>query len=414
MAKVEEELVVERSRCAELRSQLERERERAQDLTDALAQLRQSSSEGNRELARQVERLQASLDGAVEDRRAAMRELELARDSLGREAERAKEEARNAEAANDALRRSAKRSETIQHQMENAFETAQCEVRLLKDRIDEHVAMACKATADSKQALDETRRVWEERIEAVTQDYEARLSSAAERVKTAEHDRNRSEAAKQASARELARLQLTLEERLAQTERSVREEQAAQFNLQLEEVTARLEAVQNSREMALLQSREHGAQLEKQASRAAAEAREFSRELAEANEGIEVARDTCRLHEGKVGKLEMECASLQRKVKEFERRCEQQRKDKSHFSEMHKQGIASLELQHAAQLKDAEQLISDGKVQITALEGKVQEAGLTVAALRQQQLHHLTSLEKSLAQSLASAFDGTKRIMEQL
>lgn len=81
-------------------------------------------------------------------------------------------------------------------------------MRLTAERADEAVAAVARATRDGATALEETRRMYEERVEASQADRDARVKSAEERARAAEHERQRTEAARQAASKELARLQV--------------------------------------------------------------------------------------------------------------------------------------------------------------------------------------------------------------
>lgn len=87
-------------------------------------------------------------------------------------------------------------------------ETAKAEVRLTGERADEAVAAVSRATREAATALEETRRMYEERVEASHADRDARVKAAEERARAAEHERQRAEAARQAASKELARLQV--------------------------------------------------------------------------------------------------------------------------------------------------------------------------------------------------------------
>lgn len=88
-------------------------------------------------------------------------------------------------------------------------ETAKAEVRITGERADEAVAAVAKATREAATALEETRRMYEERVEASHADRDARVKAAEERARAAEHERQRAEAARLAASKELARLQVS-------------------------------------------------------------------------------------------------------------------------------------------------------------------------------------------------------------
>lgn len=87
------------------------------------------------------------------------------------------------------------------------LETARAEVRLIAERADEATAGMARAVRDGATALDETRRMYEERTEATKADCDARACAAEDRSRVVEHERQRAEAARQAAHKELARLQ---------------------------------------------------------------------------------------------------------------------------------------------------------------------------------------------------------------
>lgn len=81
-------------------------------------------------------------------------------------------------------------------------------MRLTGERADEAVAAVARATRDGATALEELRRMYEERVEASQADRDARVKAAEERARAAEHERQRAEATRQAASKELARLQV--------------------------------------------------------------------------------------------------------------------------------------------------------------------------------------------------------------
>lgn len=81
-------------------------------------------------------------------------------------------------------------------------------MRLTGERADEAVAALARATRDGVTALEETRRMYEERLDASKVDCDARARAAEDRARTVEHERQRAETARQAANKELARLQV--------------------------------------------------------------------------------------------------------------------------------------------------------------------------------------------------------------
>lgn len=71
------------------------------------------------------------------------------------------------------------------------------------------MAAVARATREAATTLEETRRMYEERVEASQADRDARVKAAEERASAAQHERQRAEAARQAASKELARLQVT-------------------------------------------------------------------------------------------------------------------------------------------------------------------------------------------------------------
>lgn len=110
----------------------------------------------------------------------------------------------------DTSKRAAMRAAAEAEQATTLHETAKAEVRLTGERADEAVAAVARATREAATALEETRRMYEERVEASHADRDARVRAAEERARAAEHERQRAEAARQAASKELARLQVYL------------------------------------------------------------------------------------------------------------------------------------------------------------------------------------------------------------
>lgn len=108
----------------------------------------------------------------------------------------------------DTSKRAATRATAEAEQATTLHETARAEVRLTGERADEAVAVVTRATREAATALEETRRMYEERVEASHADRDARVKAAEERARVAEHERQRAEAARQAASKELARLQV--------------------------------------------------------------------------------------------------------------------------------------------------------------------------------------------------------------
>lgn len=105
-------------------------------------------------------------------------------------------------------RRAATRASAEAEQATALLETARAEVTLVAERADEAVAGVARATRDGASALDDTRRMYEERLESCKSDCEARARAAEDRARAVEHERQRAEAARQAASKELARLQV--------------------------------------------------------------------------------------------------------------------------------------------------------------------------------------------------------------
>lgn len=108
----------------------------------------------------------------------------------------------------DTSKRAAMRATAEAEQATTLHETAKAEVRLTGERADEAVAAVARATREAATSLEETRRMYEERVEASHADRDARVKAAEERARAADHERQRAEAARQAASKELARLQV--------------------------------------------------------------------------------------------------------------------------------------------------------------------------------------------------------------
>lgn len=108
----------------------------------------------------------------------------------------------------DTSKRAAMRATAEAEQATTLHETAKAEVRLTGERADEAVAAVARATREAAAALEETRRMYEERVEAAHADRDARVKATEERARASEHERQRAEAARQAASKELARLQV--------------------------------------------------------------------------------------------------------------------------------------------------------------------------------------------------------------
>lgn len=108
----------------------------------------------------------------------------------------------------DSAKRGATRASAEAEQAKALLETARTEVQLTAERADEAVAAVERATRDGATALEETRRMYEERLEGSKLDCDARARAAEDRSRQTEHDRQRAETARQAATRELARLQV--------------------------------------------------------------------------------------------------------------------------------------------------------------------------------------------------------------
>lgn len=110
----------------------------------------------------------------------------------------------------EACRRASTRSSADAEQATTLLETARAEVRLTGERADDAVAAVARVTREGATALEETRRMYEDRAEASRMDCDARAKAAEDRARAVEHERQRAEAARQAASKELARLQVGL------------------------------------------------------------------------------------------------------------------------------------------------------------------------------------------------------------
>lgn len=108
----------------------------------------------------------------------------------------------------ETCRRTSTRASAEAEQATALLETARDEVRLTGERADEAVAAVARATREGATALGETRRMYEDRVEASKMDCDARARAAEDRARAVEHERQRAEAARQATSKELARLQV--------------------------------------------------------------------------------------------------------------------------------------------------------------------------------------------------------------
>ncbi|CAB1110768.1 unnamed protein product [Ectocarpus sp. CCAP 1310/34] len=289
-------------------------------------------------------------------------------------------------------------------------ETARAEVRLTAERADEAVAAVTRATRDGATALEETRRMYEERVEASQADRDARVKSAEERARAAEHERQRAEAARQAASKELARLQVSVEERLAQNEKRVVAEAQKQFDLELVELRERIDAVQRITESKEAQSREYLASLEELRLRSTAELRDFGRELAAAGEELEKSRNSARNSEGKASKLQADLGVQQRVAEGLRQRLEEAERNKRQASDLHSSNTSKLQAQHGSELKDMERRLSEARAACRAAEKNAKENEERVSALRQVHLHSLRLLESTVGQALGDAVASARQI----
>ena len=108
----------------------------------------------------------------------------------------------------ETVRRAAVRSASEAEQATALLETARAETKITAERADEAVAATARATRDGARALEDTRRMYQERLEACKLDNDARVKAAEDRARQTEHERQRTETARQAANKELARLQV--------------------------------------------------------------------------------------------------------------------------------------------------------------------------------------------------------------
>ncbi|KAG5189462.1 leucine rich repeat protein [Tribonema minus] len=372
------------------------------------AELARIHAETKRGLERQVERLQAAVDGANEDRRSEQRQSELARSSLDKELAETVEEARRLQTELDRALRNGKRLQTLTDQLQASLDTAHAEVRLLHERVDEHAALAARAASEGRAAVEETRRMYEERVEAIKRDYEARAKGAEERAKGADYERQKAEAARQAAQRELARLQVLLEEKVAEAERSVRDEQRNRYDAEVKELVERIESVQKMRELQEGELKGLTAQLDAQRSQSAAELRELNKELLRYRDQLDAAREGSRAAEGKAAKLSTDVGVLQRKAEVLQSKCDSLERDRQHTAEAHQGSTDKLQAQHASEVRALERQLQEARAAISALEGKLTDCAEEMAAARAQHTRTLGVLDKSIAQSLAEAFEAAR------
>lgn len=107
-------------------------------------------------------------------------------------------------------RRAATRSVAEAEQATALLETARAEVRLTAERADDAAAAVARVTREGATALEETRRMYEERVETSKMDCDTRARAAEDRVRVVEHERQRAETGRQAANKELARLQVVV------------------------------------------------------------------------------------------------------------------------------------------------------------------------------------------------------------
>ena len=105
-------------------------------------------------------------------------------------------------------RRTATRSLAETEQATALLETARAEVRLTGERADDAAAVVARVTREGATALEETRRMYEERVETSKMDCDARARAAEDRARAVEHERQRAETGRQAANKELARMQV--------------------------------------------------------------------------------------------------------------------------------------------------------------------------------------------------------------
>eukprot|EP00904_Undaria_pinnatifida_P004340 jgi/Undpi1/13907/HiC_scaffold_9.g03558.m1 len=409
MAVLEEQLIYEQSRAGSLKEKLEKESERRETVQGELDTTKQTMLEMKRELSRQVEKLQDALDHANEDRRITQSELEHMRDILEGEISSLKEELRAANAEIETSRRAATRSVAEAEQATALLETARAEVRLTAERADDAAAAVARVTREGATALEETRRMYEERVETSKMDCDTRARAAEDRVRVVEHERQRAETGRQAANKELARLQVSVEERLSQHERRVLADAQKQFDLELAELRERIDAVHKTRESKEAQAREHLASLEDLRVRSAAELRDFGREITALGEELEKSREATRSHEGKACRLQTEAGVLQRMVEGLQQRAEEAERDRRQVSELHLANTNKIQSQHASELKEGERRLAESRATCTAAEQRAKDVEEQLSTLRQAHLQSLHALERSVGQALVDAVSSARQ-----
>lgn len=108
----------------------------------------------------------------------------------------------------ETIKRASTRATAEAEQATSLLDTARAEVRLTAERADEATAGMARAARDGVTTLDETRRMYEERVEAIKLECEARMRAAEDRSRAVEHERQRAEMSRQATCKELTRLQV--------------------------------------------------------------------------------------------------------------------------------------------------------------------------------------------------------------
>lgn len=108
----------------------------------------------------------------------------------------------------EAAKRAAAQSASEAEQAIALLETARAEVTITAERADEAVAATARATRDGVKALEETRRMYEERLDACKLDNDARVKAVEDRARQSDHERQRTERARQEANKELVRLQV--------------------------------------------------------------------------------------------------------------------------------------------------------------------------------------------------------------
>jgi chromosome segregation ATPase len=393
MANLEGDLIAERAHAVDLSECLEKEGERRSAAEEELERLRNSTAETRRALERKVDKMEMALDAANEDRRAAQLALEHLRDKLEEETARLREDLRRREGELDAASRAARRDAAVKDGLENSLETAQAEVQLLKSRIDEQIAMSSKAASSARNSAEETRRMYEDRIESIKRDADQRAQGAVDRAKAAEYDAQRAEAARQASLKELSRVQVVAEERAAQLELEARQEERRRFDSEIQELSARLASLQVAREAQDALLREQLVTIEQVRQRAAAEARDFAQELSKLNGEMDSARDAVRQRESDKAKAQGEAATLKRRIDVLERTCQALEKDKKEMADAHQVSLNQVALQHSAELKALDKQLAESKARAAELS----------SAHNKQFLQRISQLEKAVSASLADA-----------